>query len=96
MGDAKSKRKRKDRKQRPDHGEDGVEKVVRDSFTMPRAEHALIADLKSRALAQGVAARKSELLRAGIQLLDALENEELRRVLSRLARVKTGRPPGKG
>jgi len=95
MGASKSEKKGKGRKDKPARRKIDVEKVVRDSFTMPRAEHARIAALKHRALEQGVAVKKSELLRAGIQMLDALGDRELRGALSRLAPVKTGRPRSK-
>src|SRR5712692_8801527 len=40
-------------------------KVVRDSFTMPEADHGKLAELKSKCLAAGVSVKKSELLRIG-------------------------------
>ena len=66
--------------------------LVRDSFTMPEADFALIAKLKSTALRARRAAKKSELLRAGLQLLSALDAESLVAVLDGLDAVKTGRP----
>jgi hypothetical protein len=66
--------------------------LVRDSFTMPEADFALIAKLKSTALGARRAAKKSELLRAGLQVLSALDAESLVVVLDRLEAVKTGRP----
>jgi hypothetical protein len=92
MGMPKSKRKKR-RRDEPDKPP-RLEKVVRDSFTMPKAEHARLAALKGRVLKHGIAVKKSELLRAGVQLLETLGDAELRAALSRLKRVKTGRPPG--
>ncbi len=66
--------------------------LVRDSFTMPEADFALIAALKERALAAGRPAKKSELLRAGLQALAALEGKKLRAALERLQPIKVGRP----
>jgi hypothetical protein len=66
--------------------------LVRDSFTMPEADFALIAALKATALEGKRAAKKSELLRAGLQLLAGLDTESLVVALNRLATVKTGRP----
>ncbi len=66
--------------------------LVRDSFTMPEADFALIAKLKATALEGQRAAKKSELLRAGLQLLAGLDTESLVAVLNRLETVKTGRP----
>lgn len=70
-------------------------KLVRDSFTMPKAEYQRIDALKARGAALGRPVKKSELLRAGIKLLDALPDAELMQVLGDLASIKTGRP-GKG
>ena len=70
-------------------------KLVRDSFTMPKAEYQRIDALKARGATLGRPVKKSELLRAGIKLLDALPDAELMQVLGDLASIKTGRP-GKG
>jgi len=70
----------------------GKEKLVRDSFTMPQEDFALIAGLKARALAFQRPTKKSELLRAGLQALQALDDGALAGLLSRLAPIKTGRP----
>jgi hypothetical protein len=66
--------------------------LVRDSFTMPETDFALIAKLKSTALGARRAAKKSELLRAGLHILAGLDPESLVLVLDRLETVKTGRP----
>ena len=65
---------------------------MRDSFTMPEADFALVAVLKARALGLGRAAKKSELLRAGLQLLNQQEPKVLLAALDRLQPIKTGRP----
>ena len=66
--------------------------LVRDGFTMPEADFALIGTLKARALAGGRETRKSELLRAGLQALAAMDSAALRAALDTLEPVKTGRP----
>jgi hypothetical protein len=66
--------------------------LVRDSFTMPEADFALIDALKAKALGGRRAAKKSELLRAGLQLLAGLDAKSLVAALDRLETVKTGRP----
>lgn len=68
------------------------EKLVRDSFTMPRDDHALIAQLKHRSLISGRVARKSELLRAGLHALKALPAAALQTALESLTPLKVGRP----
>lgn len=70
-------------------------KLVRDSFTMPSDEYALLGQLKQRALAGAHHAKKSELLRAGIMLLAGLNNAALLRALAAVPAVKTGRPKAK-
>jgi hypothetical protein len=67
-------------------------RLVRDSFTMPEADFALVATLKERALKNGRAAKKSELLRAGLQLLGQQSPAALVAALERLQPIKTGRP----
>ncbi|MDF3834570.1 hypothetical protein P3W85_16630 [Cupriavidus basilensis] len=68
------------------------EKVVRDSFTMPKSDYAKIAELKQRCLAAGVQVKKGELLRAGLQLLAAASAEQLMAAVAAVEAVKTGRP----
>ncbi|CDY77067.1 FIG00458480: hypothetical protein [Caballeronia glathei] len=68
------------------------EKVVRDSFTMPKSDYEKIAALKKRCLAAGVTAKKSELLRAALQLLAGASEKQLVAAVSALEQVKTGRP----
>lgn len=70
-------------------------KLVRDSYAMPEAEYARIGELKKRLAALGVEIKKSELLRAGILLLAALNDDELKAVAGRVERIKTGRPAKK-
>ncbi len=67
-------------------------KLVRDSFTMPQADFALVAQLKARALDFKRPTKKSELLRAGLQALSRLDNPALQAALESLTPLKTGRP----
>ncbi len=68
------------------------QKLVRDSFTMPQADFDQIDALKARALAFLRPAKKSELLRAGLQALSALGDSELKAALESLSPLKVGRP----
>lgn len=68
------------------------DKVVRDSFTMPKADYDRIASLKQKCLEAGVSVKKSELLRAGLQLLEASSEKRLVAAIAALETVKTGRP----
>jgi hypothetical protein len=68
------------------------EKVVRDSFTMPKSDYAKIATLKQKCLGAGVSVKKSEVLRAGLLLLEATTLNDLLAAISAVETVKTGRP----
>jgi len=67
-------------------------KLVRDSYAMPENEYAQIGELKKRLAAMSVDVKKSELLRAGIAVMAALKDAELKLVMARVERIKTGRP----
>lgn len=67
-------------------------KLVRDSYAMPEMEYGRIAELKKRLADLGSEVKKSELLRGGIALLAALNDTELKAVMDRVERIKTGRP----
>lgn len=67
-------------------------KLVRDSFTMPAAEYAAIAALKKRCLDAGVAAKKSEILRAAILGFARLGDAKVVAAIRGLDAIKTGRP----
>ncbi len=67
-------------------------KLVRDSFTIPADEYAALDVLKRRALSLAHPAKKSEILRAGLQALSALTDEALLAALLAVHTIKTGRP----
>jgi hypothetical protein len=68
------------------------DKVVRDSFTMPKSDYEKIAALKQKCLAAGVSVKKSELLRAGLLMLESAAQKRLLAAVSAVEQVKTGRP----
>lgn len=67
-------------------------KLVRDSFTMPEPDFALIGVLKATAVDLKRPAKKSELLRAGLRLLAQQTPAKLKAALDALDPIKTGRP----
>ena len=67
-------------------------KLVRDSFTMPKDEYAAIDLLKQRVTGLQRHAKKSELIRAGIMALTAMDDKQLATVLAKVPALKTGRP----
>ena len=52
-------------------------KMIRDSYSMPESDYTSLIALKKQCLAGGVAVKKSELLRAGLQSLAKLSNAAL-------------------
>lgn len=71
-------------------------KLVRDSFTIPKTEYAVLAGLKLRAAGLLRPAKKSELLRAGIATLDAMGDQAFLVALDSVPSLKTGRPRALG
>ena len=57
---------------------------VREKFTLPADEYAQLAALKQRLAVHGVAVKKSELLRAGLQMLVSLDDSALQATLAKL------------
>lgn len=70
-------------------------KVIRDSVTMPVEDYERLGALKKKCLTLGIAIKKSELLRAGLATLQRLSDDDLKRVLALVEKIKTGRPAGK-
>jgi hypothetical protein len=67
-------------------------KLVRDSFTLPESDHALIKQCKKVAISQGRETKKSEVLRAAIQVFHALPLNAQLAAYKKLAVVAVGRP----
>lgn len=67
-------------------------KLVRDSFTMPEEEYAVLALVKKACLKAGFEIKKSELLRVGVALIRQIDMATLKSVLGSLPQLKTGRP----
>ena len=69
------------------------DKVIRDSFTMPESEYKLIATIKKRCIAKGLAVKKSEVLRAAISYFANQSDDYIKATVGALVVIKTGRPP---
>ncbi len=67
-------------------------KMVRDSFTFPKAEYAVLDALKLRAAKLGSPAKKTELLRAGVKAIAAMADDAFLAALKVVPSLKTGRP----
>lgn len=68
------------------------DKLVRDSFTMPEQEYAVLGQVKKACLKAGFEIKKSELLRVGVALISQIDLATLKKVLATLPQLKTGRP----
>jgi hypothetical protein len=69
-------------------------KLVRDSFTIPKAEYEVLEGLKDRAANLKRPTKKSELLRAGVVALQGMTDKAFLSVLNAVPSLKTGRPKG--
>jgi hypothetical protein len=67
-------------------------KLVRDSFTIPKDEYQVLADLKARMTQLMQPVKKSELLRAGLKALAAMQDAAIKKALQAVPSIKTGRP----
>lgn len=67
-------------------------KMVRDSFTFPKAEYLVLQELKDRSNKLANPAKKTELLRAGVKALAALSDADFLKAISSVPSLKTGRP----
>ena len=67
-------------------------KLVRDGFTMPEQEYALLGQIKKACQAGGIAIKKSELLRIGVAQLAAMNLKKLKAAQAALTPLKAGRP----
>ena len=68
--------------------------LVRDSFTIPKSEYVVLEGLKLRAAGLTRPTKKSELLRAGIAVLNGMSDRAFLAALSGVPSLKTGRPKG--
>jgi vancomycin resistance protein YoaR len=67
-------------------------KLVRDSFTIPKAEYVVLEGLKQRAADLKRPTKKSELIRAGIAALKKMGDKEFLAAVGDVPSLKTGRP----
>ena len=67
-------------------------KLVRDSFTIPKAEYVVLEGLKVRAADLKRPTKKSELIRAGIAVLQKMTQKEFLAAVNAVPSLKTGRP----
>lgn len=68
------------------------QKMVRDSFTMPELEYETLGTLKKACLKQGIAIKKSELLRIGVAALKGMTSKQIETARNKLEKISAGRP----
>jgi hypothetical protein len=67
-------------------------KLVRDSFTLPEADHELIKKCKKSAITSGRETKKSEVVRAAIQSFSQLSLGDQLKIYNALQPIAVGRP----
>ena len=65
------------------------QKLVRDTFTFPKTEYAVLRELKQRAAQLGRPAKKSEILRAGLGVLNAMSDAAFNGALAAVPTLKS-------
>lgn len=68
-------------------------KVIKENYTMPESDYQLLETLRKRFAARGNILSKSETIRAGLQALVILSDEELFSIATNLIKLKPGRVP---
>ncbi|NDY95050.1 hypothetical protein [Wenzhouxiangella limi] len=69
-----------------------AKKVVRDNFSMPEEDYALIEEIRQRLIREHALARnKSEVLRAGLIALTRMDSADLAEAISQVVILKPGR-----
>lgn len=70
-------------------------KVIKENYTMPESDYQLLETLRKRFATRGNILSKSETIRAGLQALAVLSDEELSSIATNLVKLKPGRVPVK-
>lgn len=70
-------------------------KRLSNRYKISENEYEQLAGLKKRLLMLGISAKKSELLRAGIMLLAAADDTQLKKAVAKVELIETERPPRK-
>ena len=65
--------------------------VIRDTFSMPPDDYALIEILRKKAAMAGYISNKSEIIRAGLHFLDTLNVQDLVDGINNLEKMTPGR-----
>lgn len=89
---AKSKKAPKSEPKKPKVQAKPKPKVVRDTFSFPEDDYALIEAVKVKMAKRGKILNKSEIIRAGLHALKKMKVADLDVAAEAIDKVKTGRP----
>ena len=67
-------------------------KTIRDTFTLPEDDYAIINHCKKRFLKQEVSVTKSEIIRIGLKVLEQMSDKEMGESYGLIKNIKIGRP----
>ena len=67
-------------------------KTIRDTFTLPEDDYAIIDLCKRRFLKQEISVTKSEIIRIGLKVLEQMSDKEVKESYGLIRKIKIGRP----
>jgi hypothetical protein len=69
-----------------------AERVIRDNYTIPESDYAVIAQIQQRCMkTEGLYVSKSELIRAGLRSLQQMSDKQVTALVKQLTKMKPGR-----
>lgn len=77
------------------HAEPPAPTVIRDTFSLPPTDYALLEQLRTRAISLGQVINKSEFVRAGLRALIDMPEPEFSQAIVKIEKIKLGRPKPK-
>ncbi len=77
------------------HAEPPAPTVIRDTFSLPPTDYALLEQLRTRAISLGQVINKSEFVRAGLHALIDMPEPEFSQAIVKIEKIKLGRPKPK-
>lgn len=77
--------------EKPPEPKQKTEKVIRDTFTMPPIDYKRIAEIQDEGLQAAIRVNKSEVVRAGLIVLQKLPEKKRHEILRTVEKLKPGR-----
>lgn len=72
-----------------------ISTIIRDTFSLPPNDYALLEQLRTRAIGLGQVINKSEFVRAGLHALIDMPEQEFFQAIVKIEKIKLGRPKPK-